>query len=397
MPPWLGARKMLLPNDRSEAQDTQVSTTAFFIILAMNPANVSSIDSKPASQRWRHIYGCHKKHLTARNGFAELCFFCSEWVVGNQAWENHCQAHLDGCKPLPVQCNPFTYGGALASVGTCPFCRGDTALPAAERMQPFPDLAPWREHLSGHLATLEKQSPDDSKSLRCPDVFLPQCEDAFKCVQEVKFHLQNVHCGEFIKASKRSKPADDEGARPRNCKMGRTTFKQDPDVSIGEFTTHIYEFVDQTAEQGKQKRHRTSTPSTHRSKSLSTAPSTAPSTPPLVDSGSSTPLTEWAGDESESETYMLVQPPYSDMFENIDPSLLSQSATPPIGDNAIVLSPRQSFATGPSRSSSHGACTTASDYDVIEIEDLTNLNQEKPQALEPKDSPTDFATAPSMC
>jgi hypothetical protein len=63
--------------------------------------------SKPAAQRWRHIYGCYKKRLIASWGFAELCFFCSEWVVGKEAWENHCQAHLDNRIPLQVQCNPL--------------------------------------------------------------------------------------------------------------------------------------------------------------------------------------------------------------------------------------------------------------------------------------------------
>lgn len=78
---------------------------------------------------------------------------------------------------------------------------------------------------------------------------MPQCEDAFKSAQEVKFHLQNVHYAEFIKASKKSKLADDVGARPCNYKMARTTFKQDPGVSIREYITQVYEFVDQTAEQ----------------------------------------------------------------------------------------------------------------------------------------------------
>jgi hypothetical protein len=354
---------------------------------------MSSVDSKPASQRWRHIYSCHKKHLTARYGFAELCFFCSEWVVGNEAWQNHCQAHFNDCKPLPAQCNPFTYGGALASAGTCPFCRGNTALPATERMQQFPDLAPWREHLSGHLAILEKQSPDDSKSLKCPLVSLPQCEDAFKSAQEVKFHLQNVHCAEFVKASKKSKLTDDVDAKPRNCKKARTTFKQDPDVSIGECATQVYEFVDQTAEQWNQKSHRTSkisssTPSAHRSTSLSTAPSTAPSTPPLVNSRSSTPLTEWAGDESEGEAHMPVPLSSSNIFENIDPSLLSQSATPLIGENAIVSSPCQSFALGLIELHPVAGPHQASNYHIVELE-------HQPHASEPGKSP-ELITANGM-
>jgi hypothetical protein len=101
------------------------------------------------------------------------------------------------------------------------------------------------------------------------------------------------------------------------------------------------------------------------SKSLSMDPSTASSTPLLVNSRSSTPLTEWAGD-SESETHMPILP--SDMFENIDPNLLSQSATPLLGEDAIVTSPRQSFATGQRKASSHGTCTMVSGLDVIRKE-----------------------------
>jgi hypothetical protein len=52
MLPWLKAKKMLLLNNRSEAQDTQVSITAFFIILfVVYLANISSVNSKPALQR----------------------------------------------------------------------------------------------------------------------------------------------------------------------------------------------------------------------------------------------------------------------------------------------------------------------------------------------------------
>ena len=41
-------------------------------------------------------------------------------------------------------------------------------------------------------------------------------------------------------------------------------------------------------------------------------------------------------------------------------------------------------------------CNIASEYDVIEVEDLTDLDEES-QALEAGESLTHIGTAPSMC
>jgi hypothetical protein len=72
----------------------------------------------------------------------------------------------------------------------------------------------------------------------------------------------------------------------------------------------------------------------------------------------------------------------------------------PVGDNTIRSSPRQSFTITSCESNSvtesSEVCNIASEYDVIEIEDLTDLDEES-QALEAGESLTHVATAPSMC
>jgi hypothetical protein len=47
-------------------------------------------NNKPTTERWKHIYVCYKKRLTTSYGFAELCFLCSEWIVGKERWKDHC-------------------------------------------------------------------------------------------------------------------------------------------------------------------------------------------------------------------------------------------------------------------------------------------------------------------
>src|SRR5438045_6300189 len=121
------------------------------------------LNSKPAAARWRHIYGCYRKHLVASHGFVELCFPCSEWIVSEEEWKDHCQAHLDKPDTVPTQCNPLIYGGTLASPGYCPFCLGDESLPATTRMHQFLVQAEWRDHIHQHLENL-----GGIKAPKCP-------------------------------------------------------------------------------------------------------------------------------------------------------------------------------------------------------------------------------------
>ncbi|KAF2810656.1 uncharacterized protein BDZ99DRAFT_343301, partial [Mytilinidion resinicola] len=103
----------------------------------------------------KHIYSCYKKRLRTSYKFAELCFPCSEWITSEKEWIDHCQAHLDKPEGIPTQCNPFSYGGCLASPRYCPFCLGDTALPATSLMRQFLDRPEWQDHVEQHIEKLE--------------------------------------------------------------------------------------------------------------------------------------------------------------------------------------------------------------------------------------------------
>src|SRR3954470_4970081 len=54
--------------------------------------STSSNTDTRSTYDWRHIYSCYKR---THDGFAELCFLCSEWIFGEAQWRNHCQTHLD--------------------------------------------------------------------------------------------------------------------------------------------------------------------------------------------------------------------------------------------------------------------------------------------------------------
>lgn len=91
----------------------------------------------------------------------------------------------------------------------------------------------------------------------------------------------------------------------------------------------------------------------------------------------------------------------NDANSNIDPLLLSMPDTAaPIGDNTIRSPPRQSFIITSRESNSiresSEVYNIASEYNMIEVEDLTDLDEES-QALEAGESLTHVATAPSMC
>jgi len=111
-----------------------------------------------------HIYGCYKRRLVTKHGFAEFCFQCSEWVIGEEGWKDHCQIHLDTPESLPVQCNPLIYGGAHASPGFCPCHLGNETLLATERMAHFLDTAEWRRHIAEHVLEYTKRLTE----LKCP-------------------------------------------------------------------------------------------------------------------------------------------------------------------------------------------------------------------------------------
>ena len=160
---------------------------------------------------------------------------CSEWVIGKDEWENHCQIHLDSHKPLPAQCDPLFYGGTLALLGMCPCCLDDATLSADERMHQFHDKAEWRDHISDQFGIFEEYvgSLHERTSPVCP-IPRSHCPDAFVSAQEVNVHLQNHHGAEFVGRAKKSRPLDEADARCPESKRVRSHLKQGPDRNVGE-------------------------------------------------------------------------------------------------------------------------------------------------------------------
>ncbi|KAF2685016.1 hypothetical protein K458DRAFT_301100, partial [Lentithecium fluviatile CBS 122367] len=191
------------------------------------------IHSQPAATQWKHILSCHRKWLKNSHEFVEFCFLCSEWVVGQEAWNAHCQAHLDKPETIPTQCNPLIYGGTLADPGFCPDCLGDESLPPNRRMRQFPETAEWKDHI-------HNQHSKDSKSLICPLSKL-HCGESFTSLQEVQFHLEDFHCVDFRSTLKRSRLAGEgrPGPTKRTCVSRRRLSRQKTEDLT-------YEFVDES-------------------------------------------------------------------------------------------------------------------------------------------------------
>jgi hypothetical protein len=307
-------------------------------------ANFGISNRKPAAQRWNHVYRCYKKRLTAEQGFAELCFFCSEWFTNKKEWTDHCQAHLDEPDMIPTQCNPFNYGGCLACPGLCSFCLRDPTLPATTRFHQFPDRGEWREHIHGHMGNLECY-----KVLICPHP-RPQCDEAFESEQELKFHLQDVHCYELTKGFKRLNLEHEVDAEPHEGKKARDTDHHGPDMKFDAYCNQEFKFVDEgpklcSLETLKSNTSINSKRSTPTPDLLTDGRESGISTPDLVtdgtESGISTPLSSLC----------------NDILDNIDPLLL---ASAPAADAPIQ----------------------APVHDVIDVDNLLDIDEQQSHLAE---------------
>jgi hypothetical protein len=240
-------------------------------------------------------------------------------------------------------------------------------------MYQFYGKVEWRDHISDYFRIFEKyvRSLYKGTSPKCL-ISRSHCPNAFKSAQQVKFHLQNNHGAEFVKTAKKSRPLDKVDAGCPKTKRVRGVIKRE--LEAKESSEPAYEFVYQTAEQWSQKaRAPVLAPiPLLLSRTSSTAPSTAPSTPPLLNSRALTPVTEYVADECDGATYVTVSQ-VSNTNDNIDLLLLLDPA--PVGDNTMH-SP--SSVTGTSE-----VCTIVSEHDVIELVGLTDLGDQKSQALEP--------------
>ena len=173
------------------------------------------------ANRWNHIYRCYKAELERRDGFAELCFQCDEWITSGRGWHEHCRRHLDDLETLPVQCNPLAFRQTLATAGHCLFCLFDSNLPPTKRFHQFLIKQSWKEHLHSHFRKLEEkydplQKPAESKAVPCPD---PRCALSFDSLGDLQCHCQDVHCIERIKRdpAKRRRRTRQSWVDTKNC------------------------------------------------------------------------------------------------------------------------------------------------------------------------------------
>ena len=263
--------------------------------LAMADAKVPVPYSRTAAERWKHIYGCYKKRLMMGHGFAEMCFRCSKWIIGKETWNEHCEEHLRRADALPVQCDYFVYGGALASPGYCAFCLGDTGLPATLRMRQFLDRGRWRDHVDKHLECL-----DETKAVSCPHP-ASKCAKPFESVQALQFHLQDVHCIELNKRSKRNRPQEGSTDSHRAKRAKYSSSPSDTNIKAETFSHQTYLFVDETKILERR--------------SARTSDASSVSSAPTVDRGI---------EDLASGTQTPVSSVSSDLLDKIDPRLLEE-------------------------------------------------------------------------
>ncbi|KAG9231781.1 hypothetical protein BJ875DRAFT_443757 [Amylocarpus encephaloides] len=95
-------------------------------------------------------------------------------------------------------------------------------------------------------------------------------------------------------------------------------------------------------------------------------------TPPLLNSRASTPITDVCGSANHKPVPQIP----NNANGNINPLLSMPDTAAPVGDNTIRSSPPQSFTIiSNSVTESSEVCNVASEYDVIEVEDLIDLDE----------------------
>lgn len=189
---------------------------------------------------WKHIYSCFKKSCS---GFAELCFLCNEWVIGEEQWSDHCRSHPDCPETLPTYCDPLTYGGVLATAGYCVLCMAQSSLAPEVRLHQFLDRYSWRDHVYRHFQSYA-QDVEDGKLASCPHPHR-RCNTKLESAKQLEFHLLDVHCPEFImESSILGVPKEDEDVTSPRKKRQLSV-----DTPASEMKTEAeLQFIDQTTE-----------------------------------------------------------------------------------------------------------------------------------------------------
>lgn len=239
----------------------------------------------------------------ASHGSAEFFFACSVWVTSEQDWADHCLGHLDQPEAIPTQCNPFKYGGHLASPGYCPWCLGDVSLSATVRAQQFPDRLKWQSHIDDHIAKLEGEKPPICLHPRT------QCTEVFFSMQDLKFHLQDVHCIEFSKGCKRPSLESEADPESRKVRISGDVQRRGSDLWTAAHVKPEYKFVDEAAKISVREASRRSTASSTSSKG-------------------STPSLDWSLGSTGSGSETPPSLACSANLEIIDPRLFAETSRP---------------------------------------------------------------------
>lgn len=168
----------------------------------------------------------------------------------------------------------------------------DPSLLPEERLRQYPDRGPWKDHGHHHYKQYIQTCLDEGKPPKCPHIGI-RCVSAFNSAKQLKFHLLDVHCPDFIKEPTVLETPGEWDQEPARLKLPRRSLKKD--FAAGKDVKWEYHFIDETAE------------TVHRNKV---------SMVPTANSSSSTSTIDgppcWAGTNTGSATSTNTPPsPYS--------------------------------------------------------------------------------------
>ena len=175
----------------------------------------------------------------------------------------------------------------------------------------FIDRPEWQDHLNQHNGKLEV-----SEVPKCPHP-RAQCGEAFKSAQELRFHLQGVHCVELTKGLKRSSVEHEADSKPFKVKRASGANPRGSDTEIDACREQEFKFIDEAAKLSNLEIH-------------------VQSTPASVGSNGSIPMPDWITDRNGSAVGTPPSSVCTDITENIDPLLLASTATPGTSDQTTI-------------------------------------------------------------
>jgi len=168
--------------------------------------------------QWRHVYSCHRRRLTKAQGCSPNCVSpaaCgllaekSGKATVNLIWTNP--------KQFPPAVNPLVYGGVPICLGYCPFHLGNEGLPASVRMRQFP-RAEWNDHIHEELRELDTKLDTGHE---CPLKTTPCCPESAVGLQDLRYHLQDIHGVDAFYGPKRARRADGTGTSSKRARRDK--------------------------------------------------------------------------------------------------------------------------------------------------------------------------------